>query len=292
MNIQWYPGHMVKTRREMQESLKLIDVVIELLDARIPLSSRNPDMDEIMGSKPRIVLLNKSELADEKVTREWMSYFKSIGRPVLEIDSITGKNINKVQNVVKESVKEKFDKQAQKGIIGRPVRALVAGIPNVGKSSFINKISAKTTAKTGDKPGVTRSKQWIKVSREFELMDTPGILWPKFDDERVALHLAFTRAIKDEILDIEELAVRFIEELTKIKPDVLVSRYKLKSLEDSEHALRELGRNRGCVISGGDIDITRASNLLFDDYRGGKLGRISLERPQELVGGLSDEKES
>ena len=282
MIIQWYPGHMVKTRREIQESLKLIDVVIEILDARIPESSKNPDMDEIISNKPKIVLLNKCELADDKITKEWIAHFKGRGISALEIDSITGKNINRVQNIVKESVKEKFEKKAQKGIVGRPVRALVAGIPNAGKSSFINKISSKTNAKTGDKPGVTRSKQWIKVSREFELMDTPGILWPKFDDEKVALHLAFTRAIKDEILDVEELAVKFIEELTQIRPQALINKYKLKDIDDPEETLKAIGKNRGCVIAGGDIDTLRASNLIFDDYRAGRLGRISLERPGQI----------
>lgn len=279
MNIQWYPGHMVKTKKQIQEILKLIDVVIEILDARIPISSKNPDMDELIQNKPKVVLLNKCDLAEDYITREWIEYYKKNGIAAFDIDSISGKNINKVYGIVREAVKEKFDRYAQKGIVGKPVRALVVGIPNVGKSSFINKISSRAGTKTGDKPGVTRSNQWIKVNKDFELLDTPGILWPKFDDENVALHLAYTRAIKDEILDTEELAVKFIEELMIIKPKSLIERYKIEIQEDAPSTLLYIGKKRGCVISGGEIDTLRTSNIIFDDYRNGKLGKISLERP-------------
>lgn len=279
MNIQWYPGHMVKTKKQIQEVLKLIDVVIELLDGRIPISSKNPDMDDLIGNKPKVVLLNKCDLAEDYITREWIEYYRERGIPALDIDSISGKNINRVFGIVREAASEKFDRNAQKGIVGKPLRALVAGIPNVGKSSFINKISLRAGTKTGDKPGVTRSNQWIKVNKDFELLDTPGILWPKFDDENVALHLAYTRAIKDEILDTEELAVKFIKELMDIKPKALIERYKIEIKEDALTTLLEIGKRRGCIISRGEIDTLRTSNIIFDDYRNGKLGRLSLERP-------------
>ena len=283
MNIQWYPGHMVKTKREIQESLKLIDVVLELLDARIPLSSKNPDIDGLIGNKPKIILLNKCDLAEESINKKWIAYFKQNNAEAIEIDSVTGKNLNKVYTAVKECVKEKFERKAEKGIIGKPVRALVAGIPNVGKSSFINRISSKQAAKTGDKPGVTRSRQWVKVSRDFELLDTPGILWPKFDDNNAALHLAFTRAIKDEIIDIEELAVKFIEEAGIIRPDALINRYGVQYDGDPYKTLCDIGKKRGCVISGGGIDTLRAAGILMDDFRSSKLGRISLETP-DMIG--------
>lgn len=281
MNIQWYPGHMAKTRRLIQESLKMIDIVIELLDARIPNSSSNPDMDQICGSKPRIVLLNKCDLAEESITAEWIRYYRKKGIGAMEIDSISGKNLSKIYNIVRESVKDKFERKASRGIVGQPVRAMVAGIPNVGKSSFINKISSRYAAVTGDKPGVTRSKQWIKVNKDFELMDTPGILWPKFDDEDVALNLAFTRAIKDEILDTEELAFRFIQKMSIIKPSALIDRYKIELKDEPYETLLEIGRRRGCILSGGKIDSLRASTIILDDLRTGRLGKISLERPEE-----------
>lgn len=280
MNIQWYPGHMVKTKRQIESTLKIIDVVIELLDARIPESSKNPDLDTLIKDKPKVVLLNKCDLAEESVTRNWIKYYRDRGIPALDIDSITGKNLNKIYTIVSEEVREKFEKKAMKGIVGRPVRALVAGIPNVGKSSFINRISSKNNAKTGDKPGVTRSNQWIKVNKDFELLDTPGILWPKFEDERVALNLAFTRAIKDEILDTEELALKFIEEISLIKPQALKERYKVEISENPLDTMESIGRKRGCVVSGGEIDYLRVANIVLDEYRGGKLGKISLEKPE------------
>jgi ribosome biogenesis GTPase A len=281
---------MVKTKREIQESLKLIDVIIELLDARIPISSKNPDIDDLIGNKPKIILLNKCDLSEESITRKWISYFKLTNVEAMEIDSITGKNLNKIFPAVKESAKEKFERKANKGIIGKPVRALVVGIPNVGKSSFINRISSKQAAKTGDKPGVTRSKQWVKVNKDFELLDTPGILWPKFDDNCVALHLAFTRAIKDEIIDIEELAVKFIEEVKNIKPNALIDRYGIQYSEDAYKTLIDIGKRRGCIVSGGDVDTLRASNIIMDDYRSNRLGRISFETP-EMIGGITNVQE-
>lgn len=279
MKIQWYPGHMAKTRREIQEIVKMVDVVIELLDARIPLSSRNPDLDSMISGKPKLVLLNKSDLAEDGITSAWIKYFKTQGASALAIDSITGKNINKVYQMAKEPVKEKFDRKAERGIVGRPVRALVAGIPNVGKSSFINKISSRAGTKTGDKPGVTRSKQWIKVNKEFELLDTPGILWPRFDDEMVGLHLAYTRAIKDEILDPEELSTRLLEELAILKPQAILDRYKVEAGGTGLEMLKKIGSRRGCIISGGEIDTLRAAGIVLDDYRSGKLGKITLELP-------------
>jgi ribosome biogenesis GTPase A len=283
MNIVWYPGHMVKTRREITESLKMIDVVIELIDARIPLSSRNPDLDSLINGKPKVVLLNKCDLAEEAVTKKWIEYYKKQGISSLDIDCLTGKNLNKIFPIVKEAVKEKFERKIAKGIIGRPVRAMVVGIPNVGKSSFINRIAARQSAKTGDKPGVTRSRQWIKVNPEFELLDTPGILWPKFDDENVAHHLAYTRAIKDEILDVEELAIKFVEEMILFKPSILISRYKIEIKPEAVDTVLEIGRKRGCIIAKGEIDTLRASNIIFDDYRTGKLGRITFETPDKAL---------
>lgn len=288
MKIQWYPGHMAKTRRDIQEAVKLVDVVIELLDARIPLSSRNPDLDSMISGKPKLVLLNKCDLAEDGITSAWIKYFKTNGTTALAIDSITGKNINKVYQMAKEPVKEKFERKAERGIIGRPVRALVAGIPNVGKSSFINKISSRAGTKTGDKPGVTRSKQWIKVNKEFELLDTPGILWPKFDDEVVGLHLAYTRAIKDEILDPEELSAHLLEELAVLKPQAIIQRYKVEAEGTGLEMLKKIGSRRGCIISGGEIDTLRAAGIILDDYRSGKLGKITLELPPQEERGKED----
>lgn len=289
MKIQWYPGHMAKTRREIHETVKMVDVVIELLDARIPLSSRNPDLDSMISGKPKLVLLNKSDLAEDGITSAWIKYFKTQGASALAIDSITGKNINKVYQMAKEPVKEKFDRKAERGIVGRPVRALVAGIPNVGKSSFINKISSRAGTKTGDKPGVTRSKQWIKVNKEFELLDTPGILWPRFDDEMVGLHLAYTRAIKDEILDPEELSTRLLEELAILKPQTILERYKVEAGGTGLEMLKKIGSRRGCIISGGEIDTLRAAGIVLDDYRSGKLGKITLELPPKEETGEGEE---
>lgn len=283
MNIQWYPGHMVKTKREIKENLKLVDVVIELLDARIPYSSRNPDLDEIISGKEKVVLLNKADLADNRITKKWIEYYKEKGIESLEIDSISGKGLNKIYGMCKIAAKDKIDKMEKKGIIGKPLRAMVTGIPNVGKSSLINKIGGRSTARTGDKPGVTRSKQWIKVNKDFELQDTPGVLWPKFDDNKVAQKLAFTRAIKDEILDTEELAFYFIKYIQETKPTVLEERYGVElNIEEPYETMINIGKKRGCIVSGGGVDTIRASNIILDEYRTGKLGKISLESPEDI----------
>lgn len=250
MNIQWYPGHMVKTKRLIADSLKFIDVVLELLDARIPISSKNPDVDSIIKNKPRIILLNKSELADPLITKEWIAYYKNNGISALDIDCISGKNINKIYPLIKEILKDKIERTQQKGIIGRPIRALVLGIPNVGKSTFINKIAKKSSAQTGDRPGVTKNKQWIKVNKEFELLDTPGILWPKFDDEKVALHLAYVKSIKEEILDVVELSIKFLNEIKQIAPKVLEERYKVNVIDDVYAMLTEIGKKEGALFRG------------------------------------------
>lgn len=283
MNIQWYPGHMAKTKREIKENLKLVDVVIELLDARIPFSSRNPDVDEMIAGKEKIVLLNKADLANEEITRRWIEYYKENGIEAIPIDAISGKGLNKIYAICKEAIKDKIEKMEKKGIVGKPLRAMVIGIPNVGKSSLINKLGGKSTAKTGDKPGVTRSKQWVKVNKDFELQDTPGVLWPKFDDEKVAQKLAFTRAIKDEILDIEELAYFFVKYLQESNPRILEERYSVElDMDDPYETMLKIGRKRGCVVSGGGIDTIRVSNLILDEYRTGKLGKLSLEKPDDI----------
>lgn len=283
MNIQWFPGHMAKTRKILAENLKLVDVVIELLDSRIPLSSKNPEIDEIIKNKPRVVVLNKSDLADEKVSREWSKWYAENGYSSIFIDSIKGKGINELKSKLREIMKDKIERDKLKGRLFRPIRTMVVGIPNVGKSSFINKIAGRASAATGDKPGVTRGKQWIRLNEEIELLDTPGILWPKFEDMLVGLNLAFTGAIKDDILDTVELAEKLIEQLIIRYPENLKQRYKLETLEGKAgyELLAEIGKKRGCIISGGEINYTRISAILLDELRGGKIGRISLERPNE-----------
>lgn len=286
MNIQWYPGHMTKAKRKIMEDLKLVDVVIELLDARIPISSRNPDVNEIVGAKKRIIVLNKSDMADEKVNREWIAYFSSQDTKVILVNSINGKGLKEVIAAAKLLMKEKIDRLKSKGLLVKTIRALIIGIPNVGKSTFINKLAGKGIAETGDRPGVTKSKQWIKVSPELELLDTPGILWPKFEDEQVGLRLAFTGAIKDEILDVNELASKLLEVLVQKFPQNLKARYKLEDTDISLtlHELMNLiGKKRGCMMAGGEVDLLRTSNLILDDFRGGKLGNISLESPKNII---------
>lgn len=285
MNINWFPGHMAKTRRLLAENLKLVDVVIELLDARIPVSSKNPEIDAIVNNKPRIIAMNKADLADEKVSGEWLKWYNSKGIAVIFIDSIKGNGINQLKSKLREMMKERVERDKLKGRIFRPIRTMVAGIPNVGKSSFINKIAGKASAVTGDRPGVTRGKQWIRVNEEIELLDTPGILWPKFEDRQVASNLAFTGAIKDEIMDTVELAASLLEQLSSDYPAFLQARFKLQSLEGQTGLmlLKSCGKNRGCVISGGEIDLQRISTILLDEFRGGKIGRITLERPVKEV---------
>jgi ribosome biogenesis GTPase A len=285
MNIQWYPGHMVKAKRKIAEDLKLVDVVIELLDARIPMSSRNPEVDQIVGNKKRIIVLNKSDLADPAVNRRWINYFNQENTKVILANSVSGTGLKDVLAASKLLMKEKLDRLKSKGLLVKTVRALIIGIPNVGKSTFINKLAGKSVAQTGDRPGVTKAKQWIKVSPELELLDTPGILWPKFEDERVGMCLAYTGAIKDEILDINELAERLLEILSSKFPDKLKARYKLEDVtaDMTPQALIEtIGRKRGCIIAGGEIDVLRTSVMLLDEFRGGKIGNITLETPEDF----------
>ncbi|GLC32724.1 ribosome biogenesis GTPase YlqF [Clostridium omnivorum] len=280
MAINWFPGHMAKTRREMKESMKLVDAVIELRDARIVKASANPDIDDICGNKPRIVLLNKCDLSEEKITNQWIKELTRENVRAIAVNSLTGEGLKSIKLMLDDILKEKHDRLKAKGLAKIVDRVMVAGIPNVGKSSFINKMARNNIAKTADRPGVTKSKQWIKTSIGIELMDTPGILWPKFEDDEVALHLAFTGAIKDEIMDIEELALKLIEKLQILYPDRLMGRYKLDSLEEEPLAnMDKIARKRGAVVSGGNIDYNRVAVLLLDEFRGGKLGSISLDRP-------------
>ena len=281
MDIQWFPGHMTKTKRMMQENQKLIDIVVELVDARIPLSSRNPSIDEIFPSKPRLLLMNKSDIADEKLNEEWKKYFESKGIMTRSISSTTGKPLNDIFSSCKEILKDKLEHDKARGLVNRPIKIMVVGIPNVGKSSFINKLSGRKSAVTGDRPGVTKGKQWIRLQNGFELLDTPGILWPKFEDVLVGEKLAFTGAIKDEIMDLEEIAMKLLKLLSKNYPETLAQRYKMTETEGLEayELLELLGRKRGFVISGGEIDTERAAKILLDEFRGAKLGKITLEKP-------------
>lgn len=282
-NLQWYPGHMAKTRRMIEENLKNIDVVVEILDARIPFSGRNPNFDDIIINKPRLVVMNKYDLADSSITDKWTKWYELQGIKVLPISCATGQGINKIAPAARELIKEKIEKAAASGRnIG--VKIMMVGIPNVGKSTLINKLSGKASAKTGDRPGVTRTKQWIRLQNGLELLDTPGILPPKFEDQKVAVNLAYTGAIRDEIMEIELLAYSLLEYLRDNYRENLCERYKLDDIDGlAGHEILELiGRKRGCVISGGEIDTERAANILVDELRGCKIGKITLEKP-ELV---------
>lgn len=281
MNIQWFPGHMTKAIRMMEENLRLIDIVIELVDARLPLSSRNPKVDELVGAKPHLIVLNKSDVADLEVTKLWEEYFSKNGMSAVSVSSTSGKNFNFIFDKCKVLLKEKIEKDKEKGIVNRAIKIMVCGVPNVGKSSFINKLSGKKSAITGDRPGVTKGKQWIRLKNNFELLDTPGILWPKFDDDEVGLRLAYTGAVKDEIIDVEELACHLLTFLKNEYPESLAQRYKMTETEGLEgyELLEYLGKKRGFVVSGGEIDTERAAHILLDEFRGAKLGNISLERP-------------
>lgn len=283
MNYQWYPGHMTKAKRQMQEDIKLIDLIIEIVDARIPLASRNPDIDELGKNKSRIVLLNKSDLADSKINEQWIEYFSSKGIHCLEINSKTGMGLKKIQNLVNEACKEKIERDRKRGIINRPVRAMVVGIPNVGKSTFINSYAGRACAKTGNKPGVTKGKQWIKLSKGLELLDTPGILWPKFEDQEIGMKLAFIGSINDEILIPEELACDFIDYINSNYPSLIYDTYQLETGEDKNYELlKKIAVKRGCMLKAGEADLVKASKILMDEFRSGKLGRISLEFPKEI----------
>lgn len=284
MAINWFPGHMAKTGREIKENLKLVDAVIEIRDARIVRSSANPEIDEICGSKPRIILLNKSDLSEVTITNQWVKLLSSDNISVISCNSVTGDGLKNIKPNLDKLLKEKHDKLRAKGIVNIVDRVMVVGIPNVGKSSFINKMAKSSIAKTGDKPGVTKNKQWIKTKIGIELMDTPGVLWPKFEDESVGLNLAFTGAIKDEIMDIDELALKLLERLLNGYSDRLISRYKLNNIKDTPlENMDQIAKKRGAVISGG-IDYNRVSVMLLDEFRGGKLGPVSLEKPEDLIG--------
>lgn len=280
MHFQWYPGHMTKARRMMQENIKLIDLIIELVDARVPLSSRNPDIDELGKNKARLILLNKADLAEDRRNDEWMEYFKKQGYSVVKVNSKKGGGIKSIQSVIQEACKEKMERDRKRGILNRPVRAMVVGIPNVGKSTFINALAGKACAKTGNKPGVTKGKQWIRLNKNVELLDTPGILWPKFEDQQVGLHLAMIGSINDEILNVEELALSVIDYLTAEYPGTLEKRFGFEGVTDRVEILGEIARVRGCLKKGNELDYEKAARLLMDDFRSGKLGRITLEKPE------------
>lgn len=284
MQIQWYPGHMTKTKRMMNENLSLVDVVIELIDARIPYSSRNPDIDDLAKNKFRIIILNKSDLADDKSTSVWKEYYEAKGFRVITTNSLKGTGISLVTTAAKELMADKIKAQQARGRLFVPIRAMIAGIPNVGKSTFINKYVGKTTAKTGDKPGVTRGKQWIRIKKDMELLDTPGILWPKFEDKEVGIKLAFIGSINDDIIDLEGLATGLINLLNERFPSLVPKRYGIIIEEnDTPHILLEkIGKARGFVSKGGSIDLGRTAKIILDEFRGGKLGKITLEMPEDI----------
>ncbi|MGO4887801.1 ribosome biogenesis GTPase YlqF [Anaerobacillus sp. MEB173] len=280
MTIQWFPGHMAKARREVTEKLKLIDVVIELVDARVPLSSRNPMIDEIVTNKPRLILLNKADMADPALTEKWVSYFEGKQFKVLSIDSQSGRGVEKISAASKELASALLDKLKAKGMKPRAIRCLILGIPNVGKSTLINRLAKKKIAQTGDRPGITKKQQWIKVGKDMELLDTPGILWPKFEDQTIGFRLAVTGAIKDEILDFQDVAVFALRYLKDVYPERLKERYKLTDIPDDVIELfDEIGRKRGCLLSGGYIDYDKAAELILRELRSGKLGRLTFEQP-------------
>ncbi|MDY3730732.1 MAG: ribosome biogenesis GTPase YlqF [Candidatus Choladocola sp.] len=282
MNYQWYPGHMTKAKRMMQEDMKLIDLVIELTDARVPLSSRNPDIDELGKNKARLILLNKSDLADERQNEVWAAYFKEKGYFTAKIDARSGAGMKQIQEIIREASKEKTERDRKRGILNRPVRAMVVGIPNVGKSTFINTFAGKACAKTGNKPGVTKGKQWIRLNKNVELLDTPGILWPKFEDQSVGLKLAVIGSIKDELLQTEELAMWIISFLRGRYAGFLSKRYQIEELGTEPEILERIAFARGCRLKGDLPDYQKAAALLVDDLRSGKLGRITLECPETL----------
>ena len=288
MNIQWYPGHMTKTRRMIEADMKLVDVVAELVDARIPISSRNPDIDDLVRQKPRVVILNRADQADKAANKRWADYLRKSGAAVMECDAKSGAGVSQFSPTVRLALEETIARWREKGQVGRPVRAMVLGIPNVGKSTFINKVAGRKSAKASDRPGVTRGKQWVHVSQGLDLLDTPGILWPKFEDERIGMHLAFTGAVRDAIVDTETLANLLMELLNRRSPEALAERYKIAVAPDMTgwELLEAAGRKRGFLISGGEIDLARMATILLDEFRGGKLGRVTLELPEDLGGGL------
>ncbi|MDD7114654.1 MAG: ribosome biogenesis GTPase YlqF [Anaerobutyricum sp.] len=282
MHFQWYPGHMTKAKRMMQENIKLIDIVVELVDARIPYSSKNPDIDELARNKSRLIILNKADLADPEVTKKWEDYYKEKGFFVAKVNSQKGSGVKEVKKLIEEACKEKKERDRKRGILNRPVRAMVAGIPNVGKSTFINSFAGKACAKTGNKPGVTKGKQWIKINKNVELLDTPGILWPKFEDQSVGLRLAWIGSIKEEILNTTEMAYELVNYLKKSYQGVITERYGVEESEDSVKVLEEIARIRGCLMKGNQTDVEKAGVIVLDDFRSLRLGRISLEIPEDL----------
>ncbi len=282
MVLQWFPGHMAKTRRLITDSLKLVDVVVELVDARLPLSSRNPEIDKIVGQRPRVLVLNKSDISDSDTNAKWIKYFENKGIATILMDSQSGKGLKNLDTVIDKVLAEKFERERLRGMQRRTVKMMVVGIPNVGKSSFINRLSGRAATKVGDRPGITTAKQWIKVAGRYEILDTPGILWPKFEDKEAAKRIAFTGGIKDEIMDVEELAFYLIGYLRQNYPDMLKERYKLtENLDEFEDfdLVELIGKKRGCIVSGGNIDTLRAANLILDDFRAARIGKISLESP-------------
>ena len=279
MNLQWYPGHMTKAKRQMQEDLKLIDLIIELVDARIPLSSRNPDIDELGKNKARLILLNKSDLADERYNEQWSAYFQKKGFYVVKVNAKSGAGLKSIQGVIQEACKAKIERDRRRGIKNRPIRAMVVGIPNVGKSTFINSYAGKACAKTGNKPGVTKGKQWIRLNKTLELLDTPGILWPKFEDQEVGKRLAFIGSIKDEILNLEELSLELLDYIRTNYPGLLNTRYGIEEEGTPVSLLEAVADKRKCLIRGQEIDYAKAAGIVLEEFRNGKIGRITLEFP-------------
>ena len=280
VSLNWYPGHMAKARREIEESIKLVDVIIEIVDARIPKSSRNPVLNEIISGKPRVIVLNKADLADRNETKKWIQYFNSNSQVAIEVNSNQGIGVKDVVNATYDFMSEMLKKKEEKGQVGASVKAMIVGIPNVGKSTFINKVAGKSTTATGNKPGVTKKNQWVRLNDKIQLLDTPGVLWPKFEDEVTARHLAYIGTIKDTILDVEELALHLIEELLICDKEKLFERYKISNDFEYEmpvEVMEEIGRKRGCLVKGGDIDYTKVANILLDEFRCGKIGNITLE---------------
>lgn len=290
MNIQWFPGHMTKTRRQMTEDVKLVDLVAEVIDARIPISSRNPDLDQLTAGRPRLIVLNRADQADPAGNRAWTAWFRGRGYSVLETDARSGAGVKQFSAAARAMLRDKLEEYARKGQVGRPIRAMVVGVPNVGKSTFINKVAGRKSAKAGNRPGVTRGKQWVNVDQGLDLLDTPGILWPKFEDQRVGMHLAYIGAIKDEIVDLETLASSLMELLSRRYPKTVEERYKLTVPEEFEgwEVLELAARKRGFLISGGEVDLERMAKVLLDEFRGGKLGRFTLELPEDLETGEED----
>ena len=279
MQFQWYPGHMTKAKRAMQEDIKLIDVIIELVDSRVPFGSKNPDIDTLANGKSRILLMNKYDLADKAVSDKWTKYYEEKGYFVATVNSKNGRGVKAVNDVIQKACKEKIERDRKRGILNRPIRAMIVGIPNVGKSTFINSFAGKACAKTGNKPGVTKGKQWIRLNKNVELLDTPGILWPKFEDQQVGLNLAFIGSIKDELYNIYELSLLLLDYLIKNYPDAVADFYEIENSDSNNEMLERIAIKRGCIKSGAEYDLDKAAKCLVDDFRNGRIGKISLEIP-------------